>query len=1407
MSANAHFLKVFLMSMLWAVREGFNIHSVFEMWLNSDSVGQLLEAILRSMEIGHTPTEEATVDAKQFLAETMKAAAPTTDLMKRASSPAVPQLNQENSRSPVKGKSPTSSPTAAMMRRSSLDRGGSPTSSRRSARIGGSTNETVIEFKPNNDYRPNSAVTRVRSIHETQEVFVETTKKLRAFRGRMKGSGSSTDLALEGDTLALFESARTMLASDTGSVSSIMSSLPTSRAQTPGSALPTAGSSPMLLLNGEPVSSTDNGDEPPGNILPAYLTGGKHVSPLGPLLGRAMSLLYVSRHGMLVNELRFILSAMMTEAREQRHQQHLIREGYDSVMERSNSGAGLAFSDTEWKALLRAIKPMGVLFVQDVIMLPMCKDILRDVIWWRYIGSEKVEQSYHQWLIRFFRIHPTTFRRVEELPWHLQRCYEWDALRSVLVNLPMFQLLYTANYKRELYGYWKKLAQGPLLNYTAGVDAPLDPPVYVSPFDVVKEYGKSLEDWYKSARPPTKSFLPMVLLVTKFMYDFCVYLQGFLPTFQHAPFDLKRLYQDGFTFAEDLPHVYVMSGPNALAAASAASSSPVHNNSSALSPGSTGGGNMTPSMSAATALTVALEAFATLGRNSASTSVSPGASTTISAVVKQKAITPNHFFYYQRWIWIQFPWLALTKEIVVRDPVISNPKSSTSLGSSSSALGGLDLWGGSPTPASTNQQLNDNTLGTSRDSIDIATNNNNNASDDRKITDGSASNGTRGLTQTRSGLFDARFWDVKKSMFDPGSQRLKGSMSAAQLTAVQKAGVKISQAPAPTPITQTIDIISHENVFHKKSTFTAVQNVLGSSVRALPTAILNVSASTPALTPGSIASVSVEKPGVAVKTFLTEASGVLAGSTSPTQPRPRSPSRVEYPLTATLVSPGLVSGDNNNGKVSFQLGSKDVECGMFVPEVSGNNGPSSSAAFGLPAHFQDYPQSEWDLKKSYNHRMVLKLQTLLDSLRAEAQRKKAHLDSVKAKIKETTRRYDAAMRDCEMAKQAVEEMTSRAQKLEQMMKNIDHQEKTRRKLMRGCELFPAYDPEHYEDSKKELKLLQLTLRDLEEEKRVLLAKKLHLQTNELPALRAAMDRNKALLQAVVDKLERARDKVAHEQATTDSLFQRRVEMIDSVHAGGQLGDAQEPGDEKPDSAAPQDEASWRASSAGKSGRASIGSAGGSANNNGGSTRSLAVKIALQRCESMCEKVQKATGFSRMEAVYQKFARREELNASFDEQSKINEARLKQMKLTQSELEQQLHSLEISNAVASMEDPRSLEQKLRDAEVELARTEYTQTNLLTTSKEVIAGAARIVKLLGITSCSSPLKNAIPAAKLWPPPAGYEGESRLTSEFEKLGASAIAGLLQTCLDRAALMVDTVGLQDFFIFSSCAYVSDNH
>jgi len=1309
MSANPHFLKNFLTCLFWAVKEGFNIHTIFESWLGADSIGQLLESVLRSMEAGYTPDQASTDDAMQFLLE--------YDGDNNPRDAAAATASIANAASLRKSSSIVADSAQFSGRRHSVHRNDSRTkielarAAAEAAVSEASDSLRVIDYRPREDENGGSSsglneMKRVKSVHETKELFVNMVRADGARTQISTTEGGPVMPSLDSYSSAKNVAANSMLEA----VQHKLKRFPTE---------PRAGRSGTIKVN-----------------RPGYLTGGQPVAPLGELLGRALCLLYVCRHGLLLNELRFILNAVVTEARGIfRHGEHS-RDEEEATFDHPQGKSSLshqrltAFSEHEWQALLRALRTLSVLFVQEVVVLPMCKDILRDVIWWRYLGSERAEQQYHHWLIRFFRIHPTTFRRVEELPWHLKRCYQWDALRQVLVNLPMFQLLYTANYKSELFGYWKILTDGPLLNYGAST-APSDPPIYVTPFDIVKEYGKSIEDWYRSARPSTKTFTAIVQLVTRFMHEFCLAYQRPLPRFVHAPFELKKLYLDGFLFVKNLPHVQTVGG-----SAGGASNSPL---SSVPSPVSSSLGGMPTMESSLTTASSAL--LATLDNFPPQLNVYNAASGGSST--KEKEASRNCFFFYQRWVWIQFPWLALGREIIVRDPIVPNPILEKANGS---GVGNLSTFAGlAPQISHTASSSSLIPLGSSRGRLGDGGDEETRRHDGG---DGSASKAAGFNTpqsQGRSGLFDARFWDVKKSMFDPTTRRPRGAMSTSQLAAVKNASVLMTSASTSTT-NETVDVISPEHLFRKKTAYTTVKGVLSSSVRRLPTAAaLKSSASLPAL-PEQQRSLAPHAPTTTVS---------------------RSGSIVAKPGTLMLEAP---SGEKSTSPKSLTVGasgpatktcltSKEVKLDSIA---SAEDLTSVATAFGLPAHFQDYPQSEWDLKQSYNHRMVLKLQTLYDTVKTEVVQKQKYLRDVKRKIRETARRYDATMRECDMAKNAAEEMSSRLAKLEQVTKNIDHQEKTHRKLIRGCEMFPACAPAHFEANKKELRLLQMKLKDLQAEKKVLHMKKAHLQSEELPVLRKAVEKSKHLLSAVVEKLERAREKVAHDQAASDKLYQRRLEMIESVRtATGKGADS-----------TMEEEARRQA-------RQTFSA----------TTRSLAAKVALQQCESMCEKIQKATGFSKMELILQKFTRREELNASFEEQAKLYEARLKQIKLNQAELEEQLHSLELSQATASTEDPRVLEQKLRAAEVELARTEYTQSSLLTSSKEVIAGAARIVKLMGITNCSDPYQNAIPAARLWPPPMGYEGENSLTSEFETLEAPAITTLLQLCQDRATLMIDAV------------------
>jgi tetratricopeptide (TPR) repeat protein len=55
------------------------------------------------------------------------------------------------------------------------------------------------------------------------------------------------------------------------------------------------------------------------------------------------------------------------------------------------------------------------------------------------------------------RTQPSNLRKVDELPWQLERAKRYSDLRTCLTRVPMFHSLFTAERQYELLGYWKRL--------------------------------------------------------------------------------------------------------------------------------------------------------------------------------------------------------------------------------------------------------------------------------------------------------------------------------------------------------------------------------------------------------------------------------------------------------------------------------------------------------------------------------------------------------------------------------------------------------------------------------------------------------------------------------------------------------------------------------------------------------------------------------------------------------------------------------------------------------------------------------------------------------------------------------------------------------------------------------------
>ncbi|KAF0686437.1 Aste57867_21765 [Aphanomyces stellatus] len=1190
-SANPMFLKTMLVGLEWVAAQGYNIHAVLREWLAVTSISGLFEVLLRCMEAGYTTSPADTHDAMLFLQEH------SLD----ATFAWVPQSLAKHTQQPTARNASTTSPDHD-----------------------DDDDDNAMMADPDDDgaYHSDDECGTPRVVEETD-----------------------ADVTLVFEELPSTPTTTTALASDDdGGPRQVVTSVLNAPSSSSSAARrlsddvrvdlikPADASSPSPS---RPTTATGGGNAPLRHVLervktqrniayPVYVTGGHDVPGLGTLLGKALCVLYVARHGLLIHELRMLVHVMTLD--EQKEGADPSPETPDEDDEDANlaallddgppsrhTAAAAAFPESTWTTLLSALAALGCLFLQDIVLFPICYDALRDMVWWRYLGSPKAEQKYHHWLVRFFISHPPTFRRVEELPWHLASCRRWYALKDVLVNLPMFQLFFTANYKTELFCYWKMLTEGDYVSGSAsppplnappdGLDTASAQPAIVT-FDLVREYNKSIEDWYNATRPTTKQLVPMLQMMTKFVYEYSVFSQSELPSFNHPPFDAKDLSANGFHFVNQLPHI-----------------------------------------------------------------------------LAQQLLDHSIHYLYQRWVWVQFPWLALGHEIEDADCKHMTLGSQTSL---------------SPQ------------LGTQEDDVDTI-----------EMPDGGSTGGS--------------------SSHKP----LVQSVPATAAPAADRAAA----SPATNPTLAPAQSMPHLGKPHPLRRAANGSNLSPFKLKAIANASLPTIVQ--AAAPSTLDIVGPNSPTHVLMRKKTQFVGFKNAPTSsfPTQ-------LLKHASLSSLDDGGaLASG------VGKLLSQRTAGTALSIRDTANDN--TLAEGFGLPAHLQEYSKTEADIKKSCNQQILFKLQQSHNYLRREANTKNARLETLRQKIRERKAKQSASLQYIKEAEEALAEMTKRMEQVDATLKVVGKQETTYLKLLQACEEYPAADKHHLARVKKELKFLAMKLRDLEKEHAALAFEHHHLATVEYPQLAAACADNKRLHDAVLDRLDRTRQRMVQDQANIEELYAIRKGIIDRVKSTAF--------DLKSNDTIELEKILHVQATA----------------ETMAANKSQVAKTALVQCQSMCRRIMQATGLSSMAAVHEKFNNREALNHSLDEQAALYEARLKQIKMSHAELEAQMKGLETIPKDA--QDPRQLEALARDAEASLGRVQGTYASQLHALNEVIVGVSNIARLAGITDVRRPKRGLVPAAELWPPYQDKDMRAGTLAQFEMLPPAAMSDIIRVCEERMVAIID--------------------
>nr|CCA14244.1 conserved hypothetical protein [Albugo laibachii Nc14] len=1268
MSSNARFLKILLTCLVLAAAEGFDIHRVFGLWIECNSVEQLIKTILEKIEHGQQPDGQRVSQALLFLRENEDETISFRSLLADRDDISTRELDQRE------------------LCDEYLD----------SRTIDGKLVSVAEEREHKRDVE---APTSLR--HANHLPGIEVLALSEAYEQQRDRS-------------------KTLMKS--GELNTIKS---------------------------HAASSTTSFWAP--NQFPPYLVGGCVVPPLKKLLGTALSLLYVSRYGLLLSELRSVLEGMHTD--EERAHDSVSRRlssetdqfHYTSGTTSKEQGSALIISEDRWDALIRALIALEISNIRGVLVLPICKETLRGIIWERYMGSEEKECYYHDILIRHFQTQPVTFRKVEELPWHLKRCRQWEQLRATLVSLPNFQLLYTPEYKYELFSLWQLLIEGPLSSTVSGASQGQDqvfcktsPSVGANHMDIVKEYTRHLEEWRKSAKPSTRMISRIVAFLANFMFDFSKYYHGsLLPEFtSHPTLDLKRLYLDGMHFVDDLPHARNLS--NETISKYDFANSPSHPSGSAVD-------KLLPNL--------IMEQF-----------FKPQCSGTAVSHT-------NSFYHYQRWVWIHFPWLALDGSALA-DKGAPADESVHFLHVRNSFVDGVfdkeirNRLTNVLKPANSSETV----LTTSRSKSDI------------------------GFVEGRKKRHNNLDEMMPHTTFNSDSNAVRKLRSI-----------------------DVRDIITPNPRHRQKVALQTIGGVLRSSIRAIPSSIATTaspvfrnsrgSKSTEKITLSRNADMKMPASLVSLKTSI---SSPLLGIREPhvsivrptTNDRRKTGEDLTFMTQVDLVQAHHIA-DANKGLCDQESQLSELEdamantslsksecsdCGS-VGELSKMESLKTFSSLVIPKDNDlgarvldlDAGQSSWSLMHDYNRQVQIRLQQVYNDITVRIMKQRDKLQLLMGKVHAIDKEYEFMQQDCELAREALEEMHLRAFKLELLLQNVDKQDRNYRKVIAKCVLFPAQHPLHSEKLERNLILCQKTLENLEEAKKVLLNKKNYLERQKKPQFEKEIDKQKKLMNVIVTKLERAKEKLAHEELATDQLLQNRLQLIEFVqdtkasgYAEGESNNSEFHYDEDAatdagDDVNVEEQVTFTAEMASKA-----------------SARSIAAKLAAQQSEALCAKLLVATGLSSLHLLLDKFECYKDLQKSFDGQILTYENHLEQMNASEEELKLELLSLEVVEAASSKDDLNDLQKRLQAAETELVKAESIEEDAMKSYKQSIVGITKIVKLLGTARLQTPTQNRV-VEKILRPSSLNLDESELQSRLESMESTEILNVLCICCKKLHYMIE--------------------
>lgn len=237
---------------------------------------------------------------------------------------------------------------------------------------------------------------------------------------------------------------------------------------------------------------------PDGPLAQSQQINNKGVTP--EILGKMFSIVHVSRTGMAEAEMWGVLR-MVTQI---------------SV-------------DEKLAAKLINILSAFTMVVDE--MHSFSHEIYREVVYDKYIRTKHELIQWHYFMASYFDQLPTCERKLVALPFHLEFAGAWSKVKNCLTDINMFQLWWTPKFKTDFIKFWASLTRvnkresldphGRSGHHgTKGETGSKQEKDTRPHYDVVEEYVKSLDEFKREEHPSDEQLASIILLISDFLLEF-----------------------------------------------------------------------------------------------------------------------------------------------------------------------------------------------------------------------------------------------------------------------------------------------------------------------------------------------------------------------------------------------------------------------------------------------------------------------------------------------------------------------------------------------------------------------------------------------------------------------------------------------------------------------------------------------------------------------------------------------------------------------------------------------------------------------------------------------------------------------------------------------------------------------